>query len=306
MHAPAIQALPARRDDISRGILYACVAVFVFSAMNTAVKWLAASYPVLEIVFFRSSFALLPCAVLIWRAGGPATLKTAVPWSHAFRASIWFGSVCCTFMSYHLLPMADAVAISFSAPLFLTALSVPILGEKVGRHRWGAVIAGFFGVLIMVRPGSGVLQWGAVYGLGNAVFYALGALSVRQMTTTERGSTIVFYTMLLAAVLSAFVLPFIWVTPRPIDLLALALLGIAGGCGQLIVVQALRFAPAAAVAPFNYTAMVWALGFGYALWGDLPGSAVLAGAAVVIASGLYILHRETRKKAARAAPAGAT
>jgi drug/metabolite transporter (DMT)-like permease len=295
----AFMPQPAGRgaDDIRRGIGYTLIAVLLFSAVNAAAKQLAERYPILEIVFFRSLFALVPCLVMVIRAGNPRLLATQRPWSHATRAATWFGSVTFGFLSYHLLPLADAVAISFSGPLFLTALSVPILGERVGRHRWGAVIAGFLGVLVMVHPSGDVVQWGSFAALANALFFAFGSLTVRDMSRTEPSVRIVFYTMLVAAVLSGIASVFLWVQPGWLDLLMLAGVGIAGGIAQFWTVQAYRCAPPSAVAPFTYTSMVWAILFQVAIWNDWPTAGVLLGAAIVIASGLYILHRETRKRA---------
>jgi drug/metabolite transporter (DMT)-like permease len=290
--------MPASRDEIGRGILFACAAVFLFSILNVLVKWQSDRYPLLEIVFFRSLFALVPCIFLL--RGHPwQVLLTHHPWSHLIRSAIWFGSVLTSFASYHLLPLADAVSISFAAPLFLTALSVPLIGEKVGKYRWSAVLVGFLGVLVMVHPSGDVFKWGSLFALANAVFFAIGSLTVRGMSRTEPSVRIVFYTMALSTVLSGLAMPFVWVMPSALDMLALAGIGIGGGVGQLWMVQAYRFAPAAAIAPFTYTSLVWALAFGFVLWGDVPTEATLIGAAIVIASGLYILHRETRLAAAR-------
>jgi drug/metabolite transporter (DMT)-like permease len=284
----------ASRDEVGRGIALACAAVLVFSAVNALAKWQAASYPISEIVFFRSLFALIPVLFLAARDGLARSLKTSMPGAHLMRSLIWFVSVYCTFAAYYLLPMADAAAISFSAPLFLTALSALVLGEHVGIHRWSAVAAGFLGVLVMVRPGVGVFQWGALFALGNAVCFAFGSLAVRQMASTERSTTIVFYTMLLATLLSGLTLPFLWATPTAVDLATMTAMGLLGGVGQLLVVQAFHHAPASAVAPWNYSAMIWASLLGWIAWSEVPDQKLLLGAAIVIGSGLYLLHRETR------------
>jgi drug/metabolite transporter (DMT)-like permease len=284
----------AGRDEVGRGIAFACAAVFVFSAVNALAKWQAASYPISEIVFFRSFFALVPVLVLAARDGLARSLATRMPWSHLVRSLIWFVSVYCTFAAYYLLPMADAAAISFSAPLFLIALSALALGERVGIHRWSAVTVGFLGVLVMVRPGMGMFQWGSLFALCNAVCYAVGSLAVRQMASTERSVTIVFYTMLLATVLSGLALPFLWVAPASLDLAVMIAMGLLGGAGQLLVVQAFHHAPASAVAPWNYSSMIWAMLIGWIAWSEVPDEKLLLGAAIVIGSGLYLLHRETR------------
>jgi drug/metabolite transporter (DMT)-like permease len=283
------------KDDLPRGIAYALGAVFLFSLLNVVVKWQSARYPVGELVFFRSVFSLPPLALLIWRAGGRRVIATSIPGKHVFRALIWFSSIFLTFAAFQLLPLADAVALGFSAPLFLTALSAPVLGEKVGRHRWGAVILGFLGVLVMTRPGMGMVQWGAFCSLGGALLFAIGSLTIRQMSRTEPSLSIVFYTMAVGTVLSAALLPFIWVPPSAVDFAVLIFLGIGGGLSQLCQVQAYRYAPVSAVAPFNYAQILFAVIFGFILWGDLPDGPVVAGSLIVIASGFYIIHRETLK-----------
>jgi drug/metabolite transporter (DMT)-like permease len=305
MPAPLLSPLAATgvpRDDVRRGVLFVCASVFVYSTFNVIVKWLSDVYPIAELVFFRSFFALIPCAYLVGRAG-TATLRTNRPVAHLVRAAIWLTSFCCSFASLHLLPIADAVAFSFAAPLFLTALSVPILGERVGPHRWGAVLVGFVGVLVMARPSGEVFQLGALFGIGNSLFFALGSLSVRQLSRTESSVAIVFYTQLFGAVLSGLAVPFSWVVPSWPDAVAMIGTGIAGGISQYWMTQAYRYAPAAVIAPFTYSAIIWATLFGWLVWSDLPTSFVIIGAAIVMASGLYILHRETRLAATARASA---
>jgi drug/metabolite transporter (DMT)-like permease len=263
-------------------------------------------YPLGEVIFFRCAFAFIACIGLVMAQGGLPLLRTQRLGGHIGRAMLQFMAMSSMFTAFGMMPLADAVAISFSSPLFLTVLSIPLLGEKVGRYRWGAVIAGFIGVLVMVRPGSGVLESGAIFALSNAVFGAISTIGVRRMTLTEHSATLVFYQGLIATILSACLLPFGWVTPTWIDLLMLVTIGLASGAGQYLWTQAFRFAPAAVAAPFNYTAMIWAMMFGYLVWGDVPTLALLAGAAIVASSGLFILYRETRRLSAKPATVAAT
>jgi drug/metabolite transporter (DMT)-like permease len=174
---------------------------------------------------------------------------------------------------------------------------VPLLGEFVGIHRWSAVMLGFVGVLVMAHPTGEVMQLGALFGIGNSLFFALGSLSVRQLARTESSVTIVFYTQLFGTLFASLAAPFFWVTPNWIDLGAMVATGIAGGIAQFWMTQAYHCAPASVIAPFTYSSIVWAVLFGYLVWGDLPTNAVMIGSAIVIASGLYILHRETRRAA---------
>jgi len=179
-------------------------------------------------------------------------------------------------------------------PLFATALSVPLLGEKVGWRRWTAVIVGFTGILLMVRPGASIFDPANMIALLSAVLYALAVIAMRQLGKTERSTTTTLYFTVACTIVSGAMLPFVWRTPGLLDLIPLVMLGLLGGFGQLLMTLAYRSAPPAIVAPFDYVAMVWATAYGFLLWGDVPTAGALAGAAIVIGSGLYIIHRETR------------
>ena len=292
-----------RRDDIRLGILYMLASVFLFSLQNVTVKWLAERYPVAEMVFFRSALSLLPAAILVWRAGGPSVLRTRRLKGHLLRSALWGGSLGAAFLSYHLLPLADAISLSFAAPLFLTALSWPLLHEAVGKYRWSAVVAGFVGVLVMAHPTGGGNALGILYGVLNALFGALGSIAVRGLSRTESSQCVVFYMGLFIALFTLPLLPFAWVRPDFLDLLGLVSLGLVGGVGQYWTTQALFYAPAAAVAPFNYTALVWGLLLGFLIWHEVPDLWMVVGALIVTASGLYILRREAFHRARRQAAA---
>ena len=297
-------------DEIRRGIFYAIASVFIFAAANAMVKWLVADYPLNEVVFFRCAFALVPCFVLVATHGGwTACLRTGRMRDHAMRAISQFLSMVSIFMAFRLMPLADAVAIQFASPLFLTVLSIFLLGERVGIHRWSAVVVGFVGVLVMVRPGPGMFASGALFALFNAVISASVTIAVRRMSLTESSTTLVLYQGFFTTVFSLCLLPLGWVTPGWLDAAMLIAVGVLSGIGQFCWTQAFRFAPAAVAAPFSYLSMIWALGFGFVLWGDVPTVQLLAGGGVVAASGCYILYRETvrrRQKIVAAAAAPAT
>ncbi len=293
------------REDIRRGILYVVASVFVFAIVNAIVKWLVARYSVVEIIVFRSLFALLPCLYVVARNGGLGVLRTHRFHDHATRSALQFVSMMCIFTAFSLMPLADAVAITFSSPLFLTILSIPFLGEQVGPHRWSAVVLGFVGILVILPPGAGMLHTGALFALANALINASVTIAIRRMTLTEASTALAFYQQVCTAVLGLLALPFFWRTPSLSDLGLFLLAGLIAGIGQLWWTEGCRFTPAAVAAPFSYTSMVWALALGYAIWGDVPTPAVLIGAAIVIASGLYIVYRETIRRARSRALAGA-
>ncbi|CAO3432298.1 DMT family transporter [Azospirillum doebereinerae] len=296
-------ATPSSPDRVRSGIVSMLVSVLFFAVMNALAKLLAQDYPLAEVAFFRSAFALIPAAAMLALGGGVKALRTEHLFGHFWRAVIGLTSMILLFLSYHLMPLADAVALSFSAPLFLTMLSVPILGERVGPYRWGAVAVGFVGVLIIVQPGSAMFNTGALVGVGAAVSYSFAMIAIRQLGRTEATVTTVFYFTVFSTLLSALALPFTWVTPSLHGFGLMALMGLVGGGAQYFLTRAYVLAPAVVVSPFNYAGILWATLFGWLLWGDRPGVPVLVGAAIVIASGLMILYRETRRKTETAPPA---
>jgi drug/metabolite transporter (DMT)-like permease len=303
--APRFAMPIASREEIRAGIFYMIASVAVFSVINAVVKWEAARYPLNEVVFFRCLFSLVPCLALLAATGGFRRLRTQRLKEHIGRGAMQFISMMCIFAAFGLMPLADAVSISFSSPLFLTLLSIPLLGERVGRHRWAAVLVGFLGVLVMIRAGGGfgggIASTGALLALLSALIGASVTIAVRRMTLTEATATLVTYQALVTTVLSAVLLPFAWTTPDWQDVLAMAAIGLCSAVGQYWWTQAFRFAPAAVAAPFSYLAMIWALLLGYFVWGDVPTPLLLTGAMVVAVSGLYILYRETVRRTPQAA-----
>lgn len=296
-------------NGVARGIGCMIAAVAVFAAMDTLIKWLSTDYGVMQIVFFRSLLALVPIGLFMWRNGGIASLATRRPLGHVARSVIGALAIVCFFYSFRHLPLADAYAIMFAAPLFVTAFSAPLLGEPVGWRRWSAVGVGFLGVLIVVDPSGGVFSTASLVCLVGTLLYALALIFVRKLSRTETNAAIVFYFTITCTVMGGALMIGDWVTPGPRDLAMLVMVGILGGCAQLLITQAFRLAPASVIAPFDYTAIVWGVLWGYFIFADLPTTTVLAGVAIVIASGLYILYRETRRSAempaADATPVGA-
>jgi drug/metabolite transporter (DMT)-like permease len=287
---------PVSRAEIARGIFFMLLAAFLFSCMDALVKLATVRHPTGQIVFFRNVVALLPLYFFVRQAGGLAILRTQRLGQHILRSLAGIASMVLGFLAFAYMPLADAVAIGLSGPIFLTALSVPLLGEHVGWRRWGAVFVGFIGILVITRPGSGVFGLAALLPLGGALFYAFAMVQIRKLSSSEPAANIVFYFTISAIVLSAVSLPWQWVAPTPLSLVYLVGIGLVGGFAQMAMTHAFRLAPVAVVAPFDYTALVFATGFGYAIWGQIPDRFVWAGAAIVIASGLYILHRETVRR----------
>jgi drug/metabolite transporter (DMT)-like permease len=276
----------------ARGIAFMCAAALAFTMVDALVKWLSVRYPTTELVFFRGLFAFIPILALVARGGGVSAIYTRRPLAHMLRSTFALVAMLASFFAFSHMPLADVIAIGFSAPLFVTGLSVLLLGEKVGIRRWSAVLIGFVGVLIMVRPGSAI-GWPAWAALLAALCIAGSAIVIRTMSDTERSVTIVFYNTLTVMAVGAVTLPFAWATPALADWPALVALGICGGVGQLCLTESYRSAPVSVVVPFNYSAILWATLFGFAIWGDVPDLPLIVGAALVIGSVLYLLHRES-------------
>src|SRR5580658_2733512 len=287
---------PARVEDIRLGILYMVASVFLFSIQNAIGKWLAQNYPIPMLVFFRSFVALLPSFILVMRAGGPQVMRTNRLGGQFGRAVIWGGSNVASFFGFHLLPLADAIALTFAAPLFLTALSYPIIKERVSRERWIAVSVGFLGVLVMARPSGAENALGVAGAVGCAVCNAVGTLTVRDLCRTEHSASIVTWTAIFMTLMALPALPFFWVTPTPIDFLLFCSIGLIGGVSQYWTTIALSHAPAAAVSPFNYMALIWGSIMGFIVWGEVPTPPIIIGAASVTLTGLYLLRAEAWRR----------
>jgi drug/metabolite transporter (DMT)-like permease len=275
------------------GIAWFQVAILCFAVMDAAIKYLTADFGTWQIMFFRGFFSLIPIAVLVTRSGGLGTLRTRRPLSHVGRALVGIAAAFCFFYAYSLMPLADAYAIGFAGPLFMTALSVPVLGEKVGWRRWLAVLVGFTGVLVMLRPGQGVLSLEALVPLGAAAFYALTMLYVRVLARTESNAAITFYFVVTMSAVAAIAMIPEWRTPQGWQWGLLVMVGVIGGVAQIAFTQAFRLTSPSLLAPFEYTAMIWAVLFGFVLFGDIPDKAIWIGGGIVVAAGLYIIHRET-------------
>jgi len=290
---PAVEEIERERTRATtRGIGLMLVSVILFACMDAVVKWLGATYPTMQIIFFRSLFAFIPLSLFLFRGIGLAALRTQRPLQHAVRSLVGLMAMTSFFYAYSQMPLANAVAIGFAAPMFMTALSVPLLGEKVGPRRWMAVLVGFAGVLVIVRPDAGVFHAAAPVALAGTVFYALAMIFVRRLGRTETSTAIVFYFTVCATFVSGIFLPFVWVAPDAEGWILLVLVGLIGGLAQMAMTNAVRLADISVVAPFDYTGLLWTALFGFFIWSEVPGIHVWLGAMVVVTSGVYILYRE--------------
>lgn len=278
-----------------RGIVYMIIGCALLTLNDALVKWMTAGYPVGQILFVRGSFVFLPIAFLIWRMGGLGVLRVHNHGGQALRAMLVVVATFLFITGLSLLPLADAIAVAFAGPLIATALAPFLLGERVGWRRWSAVIIGFGGILLMARPSGNVVAWAVLLPLGATICGALRDILTRRIAATESSVGILFYTTSAVTIAGAISLTYYGWTPmswQDAGVLALAAMLMAGA--HYLQIEAFRFAEATAVTPYRYTSMVWAILFGYLIWSHLPSGGMLAGAALVIGSGLYIWHRERR------------
>jgi len=268
-------------------------ATVLFALSSAIAKWQVGIYPVGEVMFFRSLSSLLVCAAVILPVAGLAVFATQRPRDHLARGISQSISQTFTVLAFSLMPLAGAIAINFSAPLWSALLSALWLKERAGRARWSALLTGFVGVLIVADPGADSLTLGALFALANAVMYGSVTVAVRGMTVTESTKTLLMWQMVTIAVIHAFLPLFGFRWPAFVDAAMLFASGIANALAQYLWTRSLCLAPAAAVSPFYYFLLVWALAIGFFAWGDVPTIGLLAGSAIVVASGLFLLWHET-------------
>jgi drug/metabolite transporter (DMT)-like permease len=278
-----------------KGIGFMLIGSALLTLSDAIVKWLAAGFPVGQILFVRGCIvALLILLVVIPRPGGLLRLRVMSWRAQSVRALCMIGSTFLFVSGLGLLPLADAIAVSFAGPLFLTLLAIPLLGEQVGWRRWSAVLIGFAGVLIMSRP-SGSFDWAILLPLGASLSGALRDIVTRRMGSGE--STIATLNFTNTAVIAAGLctLPFGWQPLQPSDLVLLMATGLLTGGAHFLLIETFRWVEVSLVAPFKYSTLLWGLLLGYLVWGHIPAPTVIAGALLVAGSGLYILHREMRR-----------
>jgi drug/metabolite transporter (DMT)-like permease len=289
-----IAAARQRADRVPVGILFMLGATLMFAASNGITKWQVSQYSFAEVLAFRALASLVICAVLILPRTGLMVFRTSRLRDHAGRNVTQTIAQSCLAMSFGLMPLAGAIAINFSSPLFATLAAALWLKEKVGLVRGCALAAGFLGVLLVAAPGADAFRLGALFALTNAVLYGSVTAAVRGMSATESAETLTMYQMVFLTFFFALMLPFAgFAWPGDDDLVVLLANGVFNGVGQYWWTRALSLAPAAAVGPFFYFSLVWATIIGFVFWGDVPTLGLIAGAAVVVGSGLFLLWYES-------------
>jgi len=286
------EAAPLRRDAGLRGIGLILLSTIFLSSADVASKYLAASLPALQITWLRYCAFTVIMLGLAWRGGGRVRLATQRPKLQLLRGFAVAASSIVFVLSLKYLPIADATATSFVTPLFVTALSIPLLGEKVGWRRWTATTVGLVGVLIVVRPGGSGFQLASLLPVLSALTWAFALIVTRQMSTTESPLTTLAWSAMIGLGVVSLLLPFAW---QPLTLQSVLLgifIGVASTIGHWLVILAFRHADASLLAPFSYAQLLWVSVFGFFLFAALPDLWTLVGAVIIAGSGLYTAHRE--------------
>ena len=293
MRASSHSIEPSRYDNPALGFAATIASILLFSLMDASVKWLGGHYPTSQIMFFRCAVALLPVLIIVYLRGGPGILRTSNAGLHLLRSLLGISAMGFAFYAFSLMPLAEAVSILHTAPLFMTLLSMLLLGEKVGLRRASAIACGFLGVLLVARPGTGMLASGSLFMLLAAFLIGCTTTVIRYLGRIDDPVCITFY-FTLTGVLASFggILLQGWQAPPPGDIALLCLVGLLGGSAQYLMTVGYRYLEIALAAPLKYLSIVFGGIIGYLLWGEIPDVYSLAGITIIAASGLYTLHRE--------------
>jgi drug/metabolite transporter (DMT)-like permease len=284
-------ARPATRNTARIAIAVMLLAMLMFTLNDVMGKWLVATYSVGQVLLIRSAAAMIVLSPFLWRDGLKPLFAVERPGMQALRVLLSSAEVYCFYFAVITLPLADVMTYWLAAPIYVAAMSPFLLGERVGWRRWLAILIGFGGVVIALEPSAATLTAPALISIVGSFCFAFMMLSGRALRGTP-DTTLVFWQIVGAGLFGIVTAPFGWVTPTAFDLALLGLLGVVAMVAHMLVNRALKLADAAVVAPFQYTLLFWAVIFGFIVFGDIPRPAMLVGAAVIVAAGLFIFFRE--------------
>ena len=264
-----------------------------FSSLDASAKYVSNELPLLMVMWGRYFFHFIFITIFFLRGEPRDIIFTKNLKLQILRSVLIFCAGVTFWSGLMYLPLADCTVIAFISPLLVTILSVFLLGEKFGFHRWGCVMIGLLGVIFVIRPGMGIAHWAVVLPLLSALFYAIILITTRVLGQRENVLTTLFYTSIGGLILSSIMVLFSWKAPSLIQWLFLIWLGLLGAVGHFFMIKAFEKAPASLLAPFNYTSLIWATFLGFFLFGDLPDAWTIIGAIIIISSGLYLVKRES-------------
>jgi len=289
-----------RPSPMREGIAWMLLSVLLAAGMDATSKYLAQTYPVMQITWARYAFQAVP-VMLVLAPRLPKLMRTTRLTMQLLRSAMLLGATVTFISGLRHLPLTEASTILFLAPLIVTALSMPMLGERVGVRRWMAVAAGFAGAMIVIRPAGEVVNLWVLFPLATAFLYALYMVTTRQLSRTDSSLTTLVYTGLVGTLVTSAIVPFDWVAPDARGWTLMVVLGIMGTLNHGALILAFRAAPAAVISPFDYSRLIWATALGYLIFGNLPDGWTILGATVIVGAGLYVYRHEAR---GAAGPAG--
>ena len=277
------------------GIALMSGAVACFACLDAMAKYLGGHMDSLQVVAMRYVSAFFLALLFSNPFTRPGLLKTTRPMLQLVRGLLMLLTTIFNFLAFRYLQLDESLAILFSTPFLVAILAGPLLGEWVGWRRWTAIGVGFIGVLVVIRPGFGGMQWAALLSIASAIFYAGYAIATRMVMRHDHGETTLFYANVVGVAIMVPILPLVWTAPPSLfDLMLLLAVGAFGSVGHYLLIMAHHRAPASVLSPFMYTQLLWATTFGYLVFNNIPNRWTLIGAAIVVASGLYLLYREQK------------
>lgn len=291
MLAQITTSLDRQKNTIALGVVLMLLGDFMFALNDVMGKWLVATYTVGQVLLIRSLAALVVMAPLIARSGVRRLVVVERPVTQVVRVICSTVEVTLFYTAVIYLPIADVMSFYLAGPIYVAAMSPFLLGEKVGWRRWTAILVGFIGVLVVLSPSGETLSWPSLISIAGSLCYALMVVQSRQLRATP-DTTLVFWQTVGALVAGLAMAPFGWVTPTPFDFALLGTLGVVAMTAHILINRSLKLAPAAVVAPLQYTLLLWAIVFGYFIFGDVPQTNMLIGAGIIVGAGLFIFERQ--------------
>ena len=284
---------PSEKNPM-HGIGFVIFMTICFSSLDASAKYLSNELPLWVLLWGRYVFNFLFVALFFIRGAPADILRTSKIKLQILRSILLVASTLTFWLALMFLPLVDCVVVLFVSPILVTMLAAPLLGESVGRHRWIAVIIGFVGVMVVMRPGFTIFDWMSILPLITALFYAGVQISTRILGRTDGALTTLLYSSAGGAIISTIGVLFFWVTPSLGQWFVLGWLGFLGALGHYLMIKAYEIAPASLLAPFDYTTLIWATILGFIAFGDLPDTWTVLGALIIMSSGLYLIRRESR------------
>ncbi len=284
----------AEKSESTRGFGLALLAFGIFATHDTLIKALGGSYSVFQIIFFSTLFAFLPVTIVMMADRSVNNFRPHHPWLIMARTLCSLIAMTCAFYAFTVLPLTEVYALLFATPLFITVLSVPLLGETVRLQRWIAVIVGFIGVMVVLRPGASEFTFGRGAALLAAAASSFSNIIVRKIGSEERSAVLILFPMISSILVMAALMPMVYQPVKLPDLGIMALIGVLVTFAQIAMIAAYRAAPAVVIAPVQYSQILWAVAFGYFFFNETPDIWVAVGATIIISSGIFVVWRESR------------